>query len=98
MATISIDGVDYEFTTDFDLGEARIIKRYTGLNLAQIEGHDASDPDLIAAFIHITFRRENPAATFSQLEEKTDAVKLSRLHTDEGDVGPPDGNATPDAA
>ena len=93
MAILIIDGVEHEFSADFDIGEARVIKRYTGLSLAQMEGHDVSDPDLIAAFIHIVFRREDGTLSFSELESRVDAIKLASVDMrdeDEVQLSPPD--------
>ena len=92
MAKIIIDGTEHEVSTDFDIGEGRIIKRYTNLNLRDLEGHDPSDPDLIAAMVHIIFRREEPGLSFSELEEKVDRVKFAQMDlTDEAvDASPPD--------
>lgn len=93
MATITIDGTDYEFSADFDIGEARIVKRYTGLNLEQLDGHNPTDPDFIAAVIHIVLRRDNPELKFAELEERVDAVKLAAIDMrddDEVQLSPPD--------
>ena len=92
MAKIIIDGTEHEFSTDFDIGEGRIIKRYTDLNLRDLEGHDPSDPNLIAAMVHIIFRREEPGLSFSELEEKVDRVKFAQIDlADEAvDASPPD--------
>jgi hypothetical protein len=93
MSTLSIDGREYEFDGNFDLGEARVVKRYTGLTLKDLEGHDPSDPDLIAAFVHITFRRETPQASWDELEARVNAAKLATLLFEQDeeavDVGPP---------
>lgn len=93
MAKIVIDGVQHEFDTGFDLGEARTIKRYTGLNLQELEGHEPSDPDLIAAIVHIVFHRAEPGLSFAELEEKVDAVKIASIDMIEdegGDLSPPE--------
>ena len=94
MAKIVIDGVEHDYSLNFDIGEARIIKRYTNLNLQEVEGHDPSDPDLIASIVHIIFRREEPTLSFSDLEEKVDRVKFATIEyrADEGEVAlsPPD--------
>lgn len=92
MATIIIDGTEHDFSTNFDIGEARVIKRYTNLNLQELEGHDPSDPDLIAAMLHIIFRREEPGLSFSDIEQKVDAVQLASidLREEEANADPPD--------
>lgn len=83
MANIVIDGTAYEFSTDFDLGEARVIKRYTDLNLQQLDGHDPSDPDLIAACVHIALQRREPGASFGEIEARVNKVKLARIEYQE---------------
>ena len=88
MATMIIDGIEHEFSPDFDIGEARIIKRYTGLSLAGMENHDVTDPDLVAAFVHIVFRREDPSLSFALLEEKVDRVKLASIDMRDDEVVP----------
>lgn len=93
MATITIDGTDYEFEADFDIGEARIVKRYTNLNLAELDGHDPTNPDFIASVIHIVFRREDPDVKFEEIEARVNAVKLASLDMrddDEVQLSPPE--------
>jgi hypothetical protein len=93
VATITIDGTDHEFEADFDIGEARIVKRYTNLNLAELDGDDPSNPDFIAAIIHIVFRREDPSARFEEIEARVDAVKLAAIDMrddEEVQLSPPD--------
>jgi len=93
VATITIDGTDYEFEADFDIGEARIVKRYTNLNLAELDGHDPTNPDFIASVIHIVFRREDPDVKFEEIEARVNAVKLASLDMrddDEVQLSPPE--------
>lgn len=92
MAKLYIDDVEYEAPTDFDLGEARIIKRYADVTLNQLRTHDDSDPDLVAAFIHIAFRRATPEASYAEIERRVDAVKLAKidLRDEETDARPPE--------
>lgn len=91
MAKIIIDDTEYEAPSDYDMGEARIIKRYAGITLNQLAKHDPSDPDLIAAFIHITFKRLSPDQSFAQIEERVDAVKLAKIDMrKEDDARPPE--------
>ena len=93
MATITIDGTEYEFDADFDIGEARIVKRYTKLNLAELDGHDPTDPDFIASVIHIVFRRQDPDAKFDDIEARVDAVKLAAIDMRDDEevvLSPPD--------
>lgn len=79
MAKIVIDGREYELSLDFDIGEARVIKRFAGITLQELEGHDPSDPDLIAAFLFIVFRRENSTLSDAVLEERVNKVKLAAI-------------------
>jgi hypothetical protein len=79
MAKMLVDGVEYEVSLDFDLGEARLIKRYAGITLNELERHDPSDPDLIAAFIHIAFRRRSPEVSDIEIEERVNRVKLAKI-------------------
>lgn len=87
MAKLFIDGKEYAFSSDYDLGEARIIKRYTGLNLQQLEGHDPTDPDLIAACIHIAFLRDEPSLSFADVEARVNKVKLARIEFEADEEG-----------
>ena len=99
MAELLIDGVAYEMSFDFDLGEARTIKRYAGITLAELPGHDHSDPDLIAAFIHIAFKRHSPELPDAEIERRVNAVKLASIdmREDEVDARPPASATSPPA-
>ena len=81
MAKLTLDGVEHEFSEELNLGEARVLKRYTGMNLREVENADPSDPDLITAFAHIVYRRENPTLTFAELEAMAEAVDLASMDT-----------------
>lgn len=92
MAKMTIDGIEYEVSFDFDLGEARTIKRYAGITLNQLEDHDPTDPDLIAAFIHVAFKRRYPQVSDREIEERVNRVKLAKIDMrddEEVEVDPP---------
>lgn len=91
MAKLVIDGIEYDLSFDFDLGEARVIKRYAGITLNQLATHDESDPDLVAAFIHIVFKRRWPEVEDSEIEARVNKVKLASIdmRVDEVDARPP---------
>lgn len=79
MAKFIMDGVEHDFAEEFDLGEARILKRYTGMNLKELEDLDPSDPDFITACMHILFRREQPGLTFQEYEAMGEAVNPASI-------------------
>ena len=81
MAKIIIDGVEHDFAEEFNLGEARIIKRYTGLNLRELENLDPSDPDFLTACMHILHRREQPGLTFAEYEAMGEALNPANIET-----------------
>lgn len=97
MASLVIDGARYEFPTidTFTMGEARVIKRYTGLSLNELQpdkktrkpGVDPSDPDFIAALLHIAFARSDPDASSDELEKRVDAVRFARIEAVEESAG-----------
>jgi hypothetical protein len=96
-AKLRIGAKEYELPSSFTLGEARVIKRYTGLNLKQFaEADNASDPDAIAALVYIVLKRENPRVT----EEDVDELGLEDVGDVEDDARPPERpetSAKPDA-
>lgn len=91
---IIIDGVEYEQPDVFTIGEARILKRYTGLNLAQVENAEVSDPDFMAAVIHIAFARETPHASFDEIEARVNNVSLAQIGGS-SDADPPTSAPSP---
>lgn len=94
MGKLIVDGQEYPLPDfgDLTMGQLRTIKRYTGLSAEAIRTADTTDPDLIAAFVHLAIQVGNPSATFSQIEERVDAIKLASLDfrsDKEVDVIPP---------
>jgi hypothetical protein len=91
MAAIQIDGTEYELDFNFTIGEARMIKRYSGLTLNKLEGDNLTDPDVIAALVHIAIKRANPAWGDSDVEKFVNSVEIAKLEWkgDEDDVVPP---------
>lgn len=81
MAKIIIDGVDYPMPDAFTIGHARIIKRYTGLTLQQVEEADSSDPDLIAAYCHLAIGEMHPGRSFAAIEAEVDKIQFAQLET-----------------
>lgn len=92
-----INGVIYEEPESLTMAEHRIIKRYTGFNLHDLErllGEGAfADQDLIQASAHIAYRREHRDLSFDEIEEivgdQDFEEMLSGLGSGEGDVDPP---------
>jgi hypothetical protein len=91
MPAIRIDGTKYELAFNFTIGEARTIKRYSGLTLNQVEGDNLTDPDVIAALVHIAVKRTNPAWGESTVEQFVNSVEIAKLEWegDEDDAVPP---------
>ena len=86
--TLVINGRDYPFPTvdTWDVGEARVLHRYTRMTLDQLgETEDYSDPNLTAAFCHIALARESPNASFDQIEKAVNRIKLVQIQTRDGD-------------
>jgi hypothetical protein len=91
MAAIRIDGTKYELAFNFTMGEARMIKRYSGLTLNQLEGDNLTDPDVVAALMHIAVKRANPAWGDSAIEKFVDSVEIAKIEWegDEDDAASP---------
>jgi hypothetical protein len=91
MAAIRIDGAKYELAFNFTIGEARTIKRYSGLTLNQLEGDNLTDPDVIAALMHIAVKRTNPAWSESAVEQFVNNVEIAKIEWegDEDDAASP---------
>lgn len=88
-AKLIVDGREYEVPEMFTLGEARVLKRFTGLTLTGLAQIDPSDPDMLAALVLIAMRRHDPAVT----EAAVDGLSLDgfelRPADEEDDAGPP---------
>lgn len=78
---IIIDGMAYDMPDTFTIGEARTLKKYTGLNLSDLEGADTSDPNFMAAVIHIAFARKFPNVSYAEIEARVDKVSLESIDT-----------------
>jgi len=67
----------------FTLGEARAIRRITGLTMQAFEAHlqeaqrtgDFSDPDVVAAFVYVAMHRADPHTTI----EVVDGLVLEQI-------------------
>lgn len=103
---LRIDGADYQFPSmdELTMGEARIIKRYSGLTLKQLAMQgEAGDQDVLAAFVHIAFARRAPNMAFEEIEQRVNNVRLVQVDAvpepgdPEGDALPPASTRTPNA-
>lgn len=85
---LEINGVRYDFPDSITLGEARTIKRMTGMSLGEFselfgEGKPrTSDPDVMAAIIYLVMHRKDPRVT----EADIDTLDLDMI-TDGGTAG-----------
>lgn len=71
-AGVEINGRFYPVPTGFTLGEARTIKRLTGLGLveyAEALSRIDEDPDVMTAFIWLAMHRDDPKVTVEQVEQ-----------------------------
>lgn len=88
-----MDGREYPMPNlgDLTMGDARIIKRYTGMTLEQVAEADPTDPDLIASFCHLAIRAEEPRKSFADIEAEVDKVRLAKLEfvAEEEEESPP---------
>lgn len=102
----TINGEIYEEPDSLTMAEHRIIKRYTGFNLHDLEkllGEGAfADQDLIQASAHIAYRREHRDLNFDQIEEivgdQDFETMLDSLAGDKDDADPPELTSEPDAS
>lgn len=103
----TINGAIYEEPESLTMAEHRIIKRYTGFNLHDLErllGDGAfADQDLIQASAHIAYRREHRDLGFDKIEEivgdQDFETMLASLAADEdGDALPPASTSRPDGS
>lgn len=76
-----LDGKEYPMPdmAEITMGQARIIKRYTGMSLQQLGASDGTDPDVIAAFCHLAIAADNPAKSFGQVEKEVEAISFAKL-------------------
>lgn len=83
---IVIEGTAYPMPGNFTIGEARVLKQYTDLNLAEVETADTSDPNFMAAIIHIAFARANPATSFAHIEKVVNNIEIEKIDVEEAEV------------
>lgn len=65
-------GVEYPVPDSFTFGEARTIKRLTGMTLAEADKQfitDGSDPDCTFALFLVSVQRVRPNVTQAELED-----------------------------
>lgn len=94
----TINGVIYEEPDSLTMGEHRIIKRYTGMTGKQIADaiseRVGADQDMLAAAMHIAYRRAHPDLSFEEIEAVVDSqdfvVAMETVGDGEGDELPPD--------
>ncbi len=93
MAYFVIEGKDYEVpeTDSLTMGDATVIYDYTGLGLDQID-EGVRHPGLLAAFMHIAYKRGNPDAAEADVKAMVANTRIvSALEKVDGDdAGPPD--------
>jgi hypothetical protein len=94
MASLIIDGVEYPAPNPatFTIGQARIIYRYSGLTLQQVEDADPSDPNLMAAFCHLALLETHTGRSFAEIEKVVDKIQFAKLDfakDKEGEERPP---------
>lgn len=88
---IIIDGRAYALPRldAITMGQARVLKRYTGLSLAEIADVDGTDPDLIAAFCHLAIQAEEPHKSYAAIEREVEAISFTTLEFAGGDEESP---------
>jgi hypothetical protein len=101
-AKLVINGREYDLPSDpnkLPLGDARAIKKITGLSIArfyQTLADDPTDGDCLAAFVYILMRRENPLLTIEDVEQLSfGALEWKAGDDEEDDVGPPEVTSPP---
>jgi hypothetical protein len=96
-AGLRVNGKFYPPPTSFTLGEARTVKRMTGLDLSEFTKALGSldkhpDPDVFAAFVWVSMHREDPTVT----PEDVDDLDYAAIEGEGGDAAVPPllGNAS----
>lgn len=96
MATLTIDGREYPMPDlgELTMGQARTLKRYTGMTLEEVSKASAVDPDIIAAYCHLAIAEAEPDLSFAAIEKQVNAIKFAQLdikadEKDEDDERPP---------
>lgn len=93
-----IEGREYDFPTSYDLEEARMLKKLTGLYLGDLEdGLRIDDPDYITFLVWCVLHRDNPkigVEDVGKLELMPIIEALAKVAEEEAsgtvDAGPPD--------
>lgn len=82
MGYYLVGGRRYEMPASLTLGEARAIKRMTGLRPLEIEGALAvGDPDVLVALLLVVMRRVDASVTEESLDRLT--AEEIEYHADE---------------
>lgn len=81
MNQIIIDGRGYEVPefADITIGQARIIKRYTGRTLEELAETTGTDPDVVGAFCHLALALDSPHKSFATIEREVEAIRFAQL-------------------
>lgn len=85
MATLIVDGQEYDFDFDFNVGEARTLFRLSGVTLDKLQ-ENKSNPHVTAAIVLIAFQRKWPDTPTADLEKRVDKVKLATLDLRDDEV------------
>lgn len=65
----SLDGRSYEVAIDLSIGEARAVKRHTGLSVTQLLSLPMSDADVAAALVWVAKRRAGEEITWDDVDQ-----------------------------
>ena len=100
MPKLKVDGEEYELTLDFNMGEARVIHRYSGMTLKDVEeafdkdneAGDPTNPNLIAGILHNLIKRRYPELRDKVIERRINETNLVELIVtdEEDDASPPE--------
>jgi hypothetical protein len=84
---LHFDGQDYEYAdfSSITLGEALVLREYSGLNLDEVED-SGFHPGVIMALIHITVSRGNPDMPKKTLRAKIEKTPMAQLEQVFADV------------
>ncbi len=75
---ITVDGVKYEIPAldTVTIGEAKIIKRHSGMTLDELFEIEGLDGGAIGALLAVAIKRSDPSLKEADLDAKVDAVNL----------------------
>jgi len=86
VAFVIVNGERYEEPDNVTLGEARDVKRISGMAIPEWgDKLKDGDPDAVAALLYVVMRRKNPAIT----EDDINALDAAAIGGTEDD-GPPE--------